>query len=472
MNRLLEQLRTQHAELSAQYDDVLNRCADEGRDPSEAEAGILEGLQGQLEPLGERIVTLRSADDRRLATMTALDNYPIVGDDGSGRRSDGGPAPVVHVRSEELVYRRDGGPDGTTSFFRDMVAAREGDRVASDRLERHLVQTRALGGNTTSAAGVVPPVWLPEEFAAMARGARPIADTLRHVPITSATPVTVGVQTSGAVVGDQAAEGDQPGDVRQFTSTYPLVVTPKTKTGIVDVPRQLVDGSNPAVDSIIYSDLMGAYYEAVETEVMAALANQPGIAAVVPVDTATGSIVDGISHAATAVRTTRKRAPSHVYMTHIGYGALSREKDGAGRPLITTGRYGPQNAQGAGRIDAIPRRRRRRRQWAAHCAEVLGQPGPPHLYVVRADDLLLLESATLTFARYEEVLGPETIRLGVWGYVGVVTGRYPKAIAQLVADAGADFPEDSARTAATATAATAAGRRRSNRAEVSNGGGK
>ena len=423
-NRLLEQLRTQHADLSAEYDDVLNRCADENRDPSEAEAGILEGLRAQLEPLGERIVGLRTVDDRRLATMNALDSYPQVGDQGSG--GHGEAAPVVHVRADELVYRRDGGPERNTSFFRDLVAAREGNRDAAERLERHMVQMRATG-TTTTGAGAVPPVWLPEEFATIARGARPIADSLRRVPITSASPVTVGVMTSGALVGTQAAEGDPPTD-GSFTAV-PLVTTPKTKTGKVDVSRQMVDGSNPAVDAILYGDLMGAYFEQVELEVISAISIQTGIAATVPVDTATETIVDGISHGATAVRSLRKRQPSHVYMTHVGYGALTREKDLSGRPLITTGRYGPQNAQGL----ADPT------QYQDGVAgDVLGLLIIPswagtdaNMYVVRADDLLLLESATLTF-RYEEVVGPEEVRLGVWGYVAAVTGRYPEAIAKLI----------------------------------------
>jgi hypothetical protein len=53
-----------------------------------------------------------------------------------------------------------------------------------------------------------------------------------------------------------------------------------------------------------------------------------------------------------------------------------------------------------------------------------------HMYVVRSDDMLLLESATFNF-RYEEVLGPSTIRLGVWGYAAPVLGRYPSSITRI-----------------------------------------
>ena len=60
-----------------------------------------------------------------------------------------------------------------------------------------------------------------------------------------------------------------------------------------------------------------------------------------------------------------------------------------------------------------------------------------HLYVLKADDSLLLESSTFNF-RYEEVLGPESIRLGVWGYAAPVIGRYPLGIAKV--DAGTTIP--------------------------------
>lgn len=443
MNRLLEQLRAQYGELVRSYDDILDRCANEGRDPSDTEATLLDSLRGELEPLGERIVQMRDTDSRRLATMTALADYPQLSDDGTHTRTDagdggngngrgaelitraGGPgSPIVRVNGDELVYRRDGGPDGDVSFFRDLVDGREGDRGALDRIERHNTQMRALG-TTATGAGAVPPVWLPEEFAEVARGSRPVADTLRRVPITSATPVTVGVQSAGAIVGTQANEGDPPVD-GSFVAA-PLVTTPKTKTGKIDVTRQLIDGSNPAVDTILYGDLLGAYAEQVEAEVLAALAAQGGIAATETPATVDEGI-DAITDAATAVRQLRKRAATHVFCTHAGFGALSKIKDSAGRPLITTGRYGPNNAQGL----AEPT------QYADIAGEVIGLAvvptwagaGAGDVWVVRAIDLLLLESATLTF-RYEEVLGPEQIRLGVWGYVAAVTGRYPKAIAKV-----------------------------------------
>jgi hypothetical protein len=60
-----------------------------------------------------------------------------------------------------------------------------------------------------------------------------------------------------------------------------------------------------------------------------------------------------------------------------------------------------------------------------------------HIYVLKDDDSLLLESTVVNF-RYEEVSGPSAIRLGVWGYGAPVIGRYPVNIAKI--DPGTTIP--------------------------------
>ena len=45
------------------------------------------------------------------------------------------------------------------------------------------------------------------------------------------------------------------------------------------------------------------------------------------------------------------------------------------------------------------------------------------LYLIKADDMILLESSTFN-SKYEEVLGPSSIRIGVWGYAAPVLTRY------------------------------------------------
>jgi HK97 family phage major capsid protein len=425
-NRLLERLGADYHQLLGNFDDILNRCATENRDPTEAEQANLDAINAEAQPLGERIVELRSVEDRRQSTVTALTNLPE-------REPAGERQGVVQVRSEAEIYRK---PDASLevrhSFFRDLLhTQRDGDMEARSRLERHTQMVTRAASTTGGSGGTIPPTWLFEEFALIAHGARPTADTLRRIGITDANPVTVGVQSSpGAVVAVQASENAVPVD-GSFTST-PLVVTPSTYTGKVDVSRQMIDGSNPAVDSLVYTDIMGAYNEQIETAVWVAMnALAAGsIAAAITVDmtaaTQPSQMGDGVIIAGTNVRMKRKMAPSVVFMSENAWGNSMIQKDSQGRPLVVSSWAGPVNARGIG--DALT--------YGHVAGQISGLPvvttwyAGDIAYVVKADDALLLESSTFNF-RYEEVLGPESIRLGVWGYMGLVLNRYPLAWARM-----------------------------------------
>ena len=84
-NRLLDSLAEDYRTLSGQYDEILNRCDTEGRDPTDDETGLLEGLRSQMTPLGDRLVELRETDDRRLAALRAMTDAPDVETRGNGR---------------------------------------------------------------------------------------------------------------------------------------------------------------------------------------------------------------------------------------------------------------------------------------------------------------------------------------------------------------------------------------------------
>jgi HK97 family phage major capsid protein len=413
--------------LTDQYENILDRCADEGRDPTETEAATLDGLRSQMQPLGERLVELRATDDRIVASRAAFTGAPEL---------PPSPGPLVHVRSEPEVYRRDAHPDERHSFFRDLLHAQlDHQPEARSRIERHAMMTRAAG-TTTTGAGIVPPTWLFEEFAIIAHGARPWADTLRRVGITDANPVNIGVQVApGAAVTAQATENTIPND-GSFNANL-LTTSPKTYTGKVDVSRQLVDGSNPSVDGIIYTDAMGSYNEQIEQAVVAAFEAAAGLAATIvfpgtaPVY---ANLFDCFIDAGASVRKHRKSPPRVVFCSEGAWAYIAKEKDQQGRPLLVTGYHGPVNAYGLGESVTY-----------GHIAgEAVGLQIIPswagvdnHLYVVKADDSLLLESSVFNF-RYEEVLGPESIRLGVWGYAAPVLGRYPASIAKI--DAGTTIP--------------------------------
>jgi hypothetical protein len=445
----MQKLAGDYQKLVESYETILNTCADEGRDPNDAEAGLLDGLRSEMQPLGERLVELRETDDRRYAAVRAMADAPTLPDTITTSSSS-----LVHVRSEPEVYRRDAHPTERRSFFRDMLHAQlDNDTECRSILERHNMQMRAAG-TTGTGAGIVPPTWLFEEFAIIAHGARPWADSLRRVGITDANPINIGIQIApGAAVTAQASENSAPND-GSFNANL-LTTSPKTYTGKVDVSRQLVDGSNPAVDGIIYADCMGSYNEQIEQAVVAAFEGASAYAATIvfpgtaPVYV---NLFDAYLDATASVRKHRKAPPRVVLCSEGAWAYMGKEKDSQQRPLVTTGSHGPMNAYGLG--DLVT--------YGQIAGEVVGLQVVPswaavdnHIYVAKTDDSLLLESSTFNF-RYEEVLGPESIRLGVWGYAAPVIGRYPMSIAKI--DAGTTIPAPAEEEAETQPAAGSSGK--------------
>jgi HK97 family phage major capsid protein len=441
----MEQLAARYRGLVEEYEETLNRCADQGRDPDPTETAVLNGLRSEMDPLGERLVELRDTEERKWAAVEAMNRAPM-GSAGAGTS-------LVQVRSEPELYRRDNQIE--ISFFRDLLHAGD-DPDCRSRIERHNLQMRAMG-TTGTGPGSVPPTWLFEEFAILQHGARPWADTLRKVGITDANPVNIGKQvTPGATVAAQVNEGD-PATDGSWNSNL-ITTQPKTYTGKVDVSRQLVDGSNPAIDSLVYADAMGAYNEQIEQAVVNAFEAATGLAAtitypgVAPAKVYT-NLPDAFIDAAASVNKHRKQPATVVLMSIGAWAFLVQQKDQAGRPLVTTGSAGnPMNAYGqAGAAQVI----------TGVAGEVVGLAVVPswagvdnHIYVLKADDCLLLESSVFNF-RYEEVLGPSAIRLGVWGYAAPVIGRYPVGIAQI--NAGTTIPAPAEMDAAKTPAAVGPG---------------
>jgi HK97 family phage major capsid protein len=407
----MELLASRFEILSTQYDAILNRASLEGRDLLSSEVAVAE----EFRAVSERLSEVRDEEDRRTAATRFM----------AGRPS-GSSTGMVHVRSEPEVYHR--GNAGQVSFFRDLLDNQFGsNRDAQSRIERHNLQMRAMG-TTATGPGNVPPTWLFNEFAIIAHGARPWADQLRRIQIDNANPVNLGQQTGGAVV-QATTEGSAAPD-GSFVSNV-LSTTPVTYTGKVDVSRQLMDGSNPMIDGIVYADCMGAYNEAVESAVVAAFeAMAPPVTITYP-GTYT-NLPDCFTDAGASLIKRRKLAASHVLMSAGAWAFLSKQKDTNGRPLLTTGTYGPANAYGLSTADYLGGEAN-----GLACIPSWAQTTDNHLYVVRADDMILLESSTFNF-RYEEVLGPSAIRLGVWGYAAPILTRYASSTIRI--NAGTTIP--------------------------------
>jgi HK97 family phage major capsid protein len=422
VSALLDRLGRDFNTLQAERDEIINRAADMGRDLTVAEADRVRVLDTSSGFLSERIIEQRAIEDRKAANV-----LPDPADPGGTARR---PAGLVQVRSEPQIYHPPDAGREAPVFFRDLLHAQiDRDPEARSRIDRHTLQTRTLA-TTPTAGGVLPPAWLFQEFAILAHGNRPWADQLRRIQIDNANPVNLGQQTAGAAVTVQT-EGNPPND-GSFVAGV-VTTQPTTLTGKVDVSRQIVDGSMPAIDALVYADAMGSYNEQVETMVVNAFEalappvtiTYPGTAPVY------ANLPDAFIDANASLVKHRKLGGSTVFCSSGAWAYLSKQKDGAGRPLITTSFGIPTNSYGVAQPSHLQ-------------GEVTGLRVIPswagvdnHLYVAVASDLILLESSTFNF-RYEEVLGPEAIRLGVWGYCAPILGRYATSTVRI--NAGTTIP--------------------------------
>ncbi len=380
-------------------------------------------LYTEIESLTE--VEVRNAQVRDMQARIA---GTLSGADGSGNQSKA-PATDVAVRTAGGATTKDRDPGhyrseqqgGQHSFFRDLYGARERqDEAAARRLQEH---NRAL---TTGAAGsgIVPPKWMVDEYAALARQGRVLANLVRNVPLgDDPRPLTLPKQTAGTdtEVVEQAAENDPIEDDDQFDTDVDTV-TPKPTAGSQVVSRQMLDMASPAIDGLIYGDLIAAYNLKVEkkvgTAIVAVGTALPALSGVPVTDPAHFARVT--LKAGVTVRSMRKLPANVAAMSVARWGEFLDLTDTTGRPLVTGAGDGPQNIAGMADLAGDGGRYK-----GLTMAPTEGIALDDRVVVLRASDVLLFESGMMRF-RYEEPLGPESIKMGIWAYTAVLV-RYGTA---------------------------------------------
>src|SRR5690606_15972130 len=115
-------------------------------------------------------------------------------------------------------------------------------------------------------------------------------------------------------------------------------LTPRTTSGGQEFRRELFDGSSPAIDSLVYGDLLAAYNAKAEAKVVAAslaagppaLEHDAAAASTTVDDHAFNVALD----AGLAVRQNRKAAATGLVMGIDTYGLFLGAKDSTGRPVM------------------------------------------------------------------------------------------------------------------------------------------
>ncbi|PRX48679.1 HK97 family phage major capsid protein [Prauserella shujinwangii] len=428
-NPYLASLRERYDGLREGIAGLQTRAAEEKRDLTEDELRSITEQAEQAKALATQIEDLTEIEtrNRKVAELGAQLLTTTTGQDGQDGED------TTQSRSLGAARTQDRDPGHYTrssqhSFFGDLYRSRVfGDEVSSRRLHEH---TRALDTGT-EGVGVVPPRWMTDEFETLARQGRALANAVRNIPLgDDPRPITLPKQTAGTdnVVAEQANENDPVDGTDAWDSDVDLVA-PKPTAGKQTVSRQMLDMSSPAIDMLIYGDLMSVYNLKVEQKVggaVIAAAGAPVTAFATEAEfAADAAAIDAVIDTSIAVRNARKLGANVVAMTVNRWGKFKKLKDANNRPLIPVSTYGPQNVAGIGsvNVDGVIE------DLAAVATDAIGDgvTYPESVVALRSTDTLLFESNLLRF-RFEEQAGPESVVLGIWGYTAVIVRQAGKSV--------------------------------------------
>lgn len=453
MNPYLLRQRSRYDELRASMDAIYTAAATApaatgapagtpaGRDLTEDEMRSVSAMNTEALALVPTIEALTAVETRNAAVADLAASVA-----GAPSPEGGAPAPVgdQHRTAEPVgggagtgsAQTRDRDPGhyraldkgGEHSFFADQYRSlMRGDEQATARLTEH---SRALG-MVGEGVGTTTPKWLLDRFELILRQERRLSSAVTNLPLgRDPRPMTLPKQTVGTttVVGDQpVGENGAPLYTNQF-DTDVETITPVTVTGGQEFSRQFLDSATPAIDNLIMNDLIANYNLQIEKRVGAAMVTAAGAAnttfateaAFSPQPpTAAQPAIDAVIDAAIAVQAGRYAPADIIAMGARRWGAFRKLKDSSGRPLVPNSTHQVMNVFGVGNVNF---------SGELEGLGVIVTEGistgayPESLVIAKASDTILWEGDIMRF-RYEEVVGPQSIRVGIWNYVALSVRR-------------------------------------------------
>ncbi|MFG2145532.1 phage major capsid protein [Streptomyces sp. NPDC048696] len=369
MNRqqMITQLKERRADEKAELDRILNTAQRAKRGLTPAEHAAFDRSEARLKDYTERIDELTEQALRDAEAGQTARKYlsaPLTrssGMPGTPRAASG-----WSVTGEPEVYTRAG-----ASFFRDLWQARQHqDRDALDRLDHNnklsLDRRRTASGesralSTVNSAGgeFVPPLWLEEEWVALARPGRVTADLCASDVLPPGTDVINLPKVSGGTATAQQAT--QNTAIQQTDMTTTSVSSPViTIAGGQTVSLQLIEQSPINVDGVILADLAADYAAKLDQEVLSGtgaaghvtgLLVMSGAQAVTwtqatPALAGSGGLYGKLASTLQAIHTARYAPPDAIVMHPRRWAWCSAQSDTQNRPMIVPGPAGPINAMG------------------------------------------------------------------------------------------------------------------------------
>ncbi|GAB6857336.1 phage major capsid protein [Microbacterium xylanilyticum] len=454
----LEQQRSGlKAEQRAMVDALADNASftDEQRTAFSEKTSQVRTLDDQIAEIDKDVTEWRAEQakdaelDRRSQEQHDLDNAPRGG--------------TFRAQDRDTVYNE----RNQGEFLRDLFAFSTGQArgETTERLQKHEAEARAAGriseraAATSTFAGIIPPQYLVDKYALIARAGRPTANVVEHLDLPSdGMSLIIPRGTTGAATAVQTAENTALTTQDEVWSN--LTVPVVTVGGYNDISRQAIERA-AGVDQIVFADLLGAYAVNVNQQVLSgtgAAGQALGILATAGINQATAfaaaatvqTFYTKLAGAINAVETSRYYGPNVIIMHPRRWNWLLTQLDSSNRPLVVPNTNGPMNGIGVaapepgedvastapvGWLFGIPV------IVDASIPTSVGSGPEDQVIVARREDLMLWEDPSAPFTlRFEQPLGQQlTYRLVAYGYIAFTAGRYPSAVGVVGGNSAAGF---------------------------------
>jgi HK97 family phage major capsid protein len=435
---LRESVRQKGAELNTITGAILKRGAD--ATPTASEQRKITALTSDLQTISMHLADAEASVKAGDVSRRALDAL-----DQTIRAGGGTPLDFPGGSTSGGVYRRGSGE----SFFLDLArSVTSNDRTVHQRLADHQEEQRANSRVTGAGGEFVPPLWLIDQFAPLARPARAFADVMTNLDLPVGTDsINVPKIATGSLVGWQSADNAAVASQDLTTTSVPAPVL--TLAGQVDISQQLLDQSPIAFDEAIFGDLTADLNRQLDVSLIggAGTSGTPtGVYNTAGVNSVTFTsasptlalLYSKLAGAIQTVETTRFLPPEVIVMHPRRWAWILTQADTQGRPMVVPDAGNPQNAAGVltdvaaqakvGTLLGLP---------------VVVDPSIPTtstgsaltggtqdvIFVGRFSDAYLYEGPLMARAIPSVNSGTLGVRLQVYKYVAFTAARYPQSFA-------------------------------------------
>lgn len=317
----------------------------------------------------------------------------------------GGTPPPAYIPAatvqDPFPYR----PGVNASFFRDMLNEKK-DPEAAARFQQATTMITAAQ-DSTDVAEVIPEIYRPDLYVDQLSNGRAVIDSFTKLSIDGPNVFRIPKFETAADLISTHVEGTNP--TAGTIAFDEQLVTPIAKSGSYVASREMIEGSNPAVDAIIMNAIKEEY--ALDTEAYAITTFLAGATAGTVVDISDGATMQVRARMITFA-VNRKRGANVFLAGETLFTALANQVDGAGRPLNPE--YGATNAAGV-------------MGEGLESLKVSGKVTP--LVPVLTGGLLGYKQDAITFEsglrlwRWEEKSGPANIEFAAFGYIACAVIR-------------------------------------------------